>query len=299
PYLIGTAFLIPVLVVAFSWRFYILNMQQDSQSWSAAINTNQTEVNSITPSTSAINIPKKEFITAKSNLPEAYHQECHQNNPSTDLVKCEFGDTQSTKTILLVGNSHSTQWLPALDQISKNKNFKLINITKSECPLGLLKDSSDACKVWHKKLIDFIETSKPYAIITTSTRAGKDHAEYVPQTYIQQWKVVSQFGVKIVAIRDNPWFNFDPPLCVARNKNETLKCSKSKDDALQKNDPSEGYTNNISNLLLVDMTRFLCNTELCFAATSDQLIYRDSHHLSVPYVQSLTNKLSEELDTFL
>lgn len=299
PYLIGSAFMLPVLVVAFSWRFYILNMQQDSQNWSAAISASQTEVNTILPSTSAINIPKKEFLTAKSNLPEAYHQKCHQNNPSINLVKCEFGDTQSSKTILLVGNSHSTQWLPALDQISKNKNFKLISITKSECPWGLLKGASKECKVWHKKLVEFIETSKPYAIITTSTRAGKKHPEYVPETYIQQWKNVSQLGVKIVAIRDNPWFDFDPPLCVARNKNETLICSKSKHDALQETNPSEDYINGINNLLLVDMTRFLCDTELCFASTSNQLIYRDSHHLSVPYVQSLTNKLSEELGTFL
>lgn len=58
---------------------------------------------------------------------------CHSAawNDTTVPDDCVFGDPIGDKTVVLAGDSHARQWLPALDLIGRNEGWRVIAWTKS------------------------------------------------------------------------------------------------------------------------------------------------------------------------
>ena len=45
-----------------------------------------------------------------------------------------YGDADSSDTIVLTGDSHAAQWLPALERLARERGWRLVAVTKSACP---------------------------------------------------------------------------------------------------------------------------------------------------------------------
>ncbi|WP_455231060.1 acyltransferase family protein [Geopseudomonas aromaticivorans] len=296
PYFIGLVFLAPVLASAASWKYYIHNIVVDEMSHNSREGTSDNVIAPAQIQENAIHLSDAHLITSKIILPASYKDKCHQEITLPEVVYCEYGDTTATASIALVGGSHATQWLPALDKIGKANHLKVLNITKKECPLGVTDEAHPSCVEWNKRVIEKLAQLNPQAVITNSTTTTNPKVrEYVPQPYLDQWKKLENLGIKVIGIRDNPSFGFDPATCVARHKENTLACSTPRAKSLSDIDPSSQYLSKLSNLNLVDMSEFLCTSEKCLTVTHDFLMYRDSHHLNPRYVIALTERLHEKL----
>ncbi|SFQ41877.1 Peptidoglycan/LPS O-acetylase OafA/YrhL, contains acyltransferase and SGNH-hydrolase domains [Geopseudomonas sagittaria] len=295
PYLIGGAFLTPVLATAATWSYYI----QSTIASQSHYNLQQAIINDVSrpdERQDASHIPHDELVTVKELLPDAYTDGCHQDITSPEVRICTYGDRHSQASVALVGGSHAAQWLPALDTIGKQGRLKILNITKSSCPLGALPDSDPSCMEWNRQLVEELSLLKPLAVITNSTRATlAESPEHVPPSYVQQWKKLESLGIKVIAIRDNPAFDFDAATCVARHPEDALACAKPREQSLSSIDPSIAHLRTLSNLNLIDMSEFFCTQRTCMTVTNDHLMYRDAEHLNVLYVLSLTNELHEKL----
>ncbi|WP_231613668.1 SGNH hydrolase domain-containing protein [Halomonas sp. BC04] len=186
------------------------------------------------------------------------------------------------------------QWLPALSEVGKSNSIKIINITKSACSLGVLPSSDSSCIAWNEKVLEVISSINPAVVVTNSTRAdGRNGVEYVPEGYVEQWEKLRVLGIPIVGIRDNPWFDFDVPTCIAKNRQHASLCSKSKADALLDTDPAGDYEDLIN---VVDLSDMLCAEDICPTVFEGYLMYRDRHHISVPYARFLRHKLIERIN---
>jgi len=295
PYLIGGAFLAPVLATAATWNYYIQNtiasqihykLQQASIDDATRLDERQD----------TSQIPRGEMVAVKELLPDSYADNCHQDITSPQVQICTYGDLRSQASIALVGGSHATQWLPALDSIGKQQRLKIFNITKSACPLGALPDSDPSCVEWNRQLLEDLSRLKPLAVITNSTRAALPASpEHVPPSYVQQWQKLESLGIQVIAIRDNPSFDFDAAACIARHKNGALACAKPREQSLSNIDPSVTHLSTLRNLSLIDMSEFFCTQRTCITITNDHLMYRDAEHLNVLYVLSLTDELHKKL----
>lgn len=295
PYLIGIAFLTPVLATAGTWHYYIQHTIAErvhARLQQARLN----DFNHIVEQRRTRDILDDELITVKELLPRAYTEDCHQSITCSGVKVCAYGDTDAETTVALVGGSHAAQWLPALDAIGRESRLKVLNITKSSCPLGALPGADPSCPKWNRKLIELLAGLKPQAIITNSTRAGLPEApEHVPPSYVEQWKRLERLGIPVIAIRDNPTFDFDVATCIAKHPDDALACSRPRAQSLAQTDPASALLGSLGNLRLIDMSEFFCTQETCIAVTNDHLMYRDAEHLNVPYVMSLTGRLSEKL----
>ncbi len=295
PYLIGSAFLAPVLATAATWNYYIQNTIASQIHY----NQQQATINDLTridARQDASHIPHDELVAVKELLPDAYADDCHQDITSPRVKICAYGDLRSQASVALVGGSHATQWLPALDAIGKQRRLKILNITKSSCPLGALPDSDPSCVEWNRQLIEDLSRLKPLAVITNSTRATlSESPEHVPPSYVQQWKRLESLGIQVIAIRDNPTFDFDAATCIARHQDNAQACAKPREQSLSSIDPSTAHLRTLDNLNLIDMSEFFCTPQTCITVTRNHLMYRDAEHLNVVYVLSLTNELHEKL----
>ena len=294
PYAIGVAFIAPVLVSAGLWRHHLNGIVAAEAAVAQTFEATPPPLAEVQTDTTAIS--RDTFIAVKSVLPDAYGDGCHQDAVSPDVKECTYGDENATSTVALVGGSHSAQWLPALNIIGQENGFKVINITKSDCPLGALAESDPSCAEWNNRVMTRLGELKPDAVVTTSTRAVKDSGmEFVPDSYVEQWRALDAQDIPVVAIRDNPSFEFDTIDCISRHKQDPQFCAKPRDESLAANDPAEDVQAQVDNLETVDMSEFLCTDDTCPTVTNDHLMYRDWQHLNVPFVVSLTTALSEKL----
>lgn len=292
PYWVGTLFFIPAAALAGALKLHFQSVA-GSQSGGQLV---FFEGAHLSPQLDATTVPYKQFLAAKTDLPSSYRDSCHQHTARPEVIACDYGDTDADASIALVGGSHATQWLPALDIIGKELNLKVVNITKSYCPLGALAASHASCVEWNKRVVDHLTRMKPLAVITNSTRAAKNgKKEHVPDSYVKQWQALAAEGIHVIGIRDNPQFDFDAVHCVVRNKEDPSTCSRSRAQALLSDDPATELRSQVENLKLVDMSNYLCTSETCTTVFDNILMYRDKEHLSVSYVNYLTGKLQKQL----
>ncbi|GGJ98821.1 acyltransferase family protein [Pseudomonas matsuisoli] len=294
PYAIGVACVMPVLAGAGVWRQHVNGIIREENAQSQAFEAIAPPLAQVQTDTAGIT--RENFIAVKDVLPDAYGDGCHQDAVTPDLKECAYGDEKADTVVALVGGSHSAQWLPALNIIGQENGLKVVNMTKSDCPFGALDISDPSCAVWNEHAIKRLEALQPDVVVTTSTRAVKDSgAEYVPESYVKQWRTLEALDIPVVAIRDNPSFDFDVINCISRHKDAPQGCAKSRDDSLADADPAEALEGQVANLATVDMSEYLCTADTCPTVTNDYLMYRDWQHLNVPFVVSLTTALSEKL----
>lgn len=237
---------------------------------------------------------RKKILLIGKIIPDSYNIGCNQEGDAYEAKTCSFGDLKSKKSIILVGSSHATQWLPALDEIGKRNNFKVINMTKSSCPLGALESSDSSCHKWNEKVFDEILDINPYAVITNSTLTSAKDKEFIPESFVESWSRLDAKGINVIGIRDNPRFSYNVPDCVYKNRNllDLESCAINKEDALLRKNPANNYSHIIGN---IDMSNMFCAQGKCLTRFQGKIIYRDSNHISVEYMYFIQNNLEKKL----
>jgi len=241
---------------------------------------------------SAIGLKNGKSISIASVMqkPQVYLDDCHVNNGEVKSGLCTYGDTNSSKTIVLYGDSHAAQWFPALEKLAKERGFKLVSLTKSACPapevkkveMGAYKNAD--CFKWRANSLKRIHALNPDAVILS----GFQHFELPGGLGSRQtWWANGQLSAyshllgsskNLIYISDTPHPKKDIPNCLASKGGD--KCDDS-----EKSDPriSGGF-------IKVDPTPWLCN-RICPAIVNGIVAYRDASHISVAMSQSLAPEL--------
>ena len=58
-----------------------------------------------------------------------------RNGVQAGQPECATGDTASTTTVALVGDSHAAMWNPAFQQVAEQRRWRLETMAKAACPL--------------------------------------------------------------------------------------------------------------------------------------------------------------------
>lgn len=240
------------------------------------------------------NMPLSLATNIRQDIPVSYGIGCHQNQTSSDLAMCSFGDTQSPTTVYLVGGSHSAQWLPALQKIAVQEGFHLVSITKSSCRFfdpdipemaGYL---SESCQNWNRNVMDFIEETRPGIVITLANTVGDD----APAGIGIAIRSLMDLGTTVVALRDTPHMGIDVPACATQPQLFGLTDCRVPRAEIQ---DDAKYAATVAALpaqvISVDMNGEICPDRHCDVLREGMLMWRDSHHLSASYAATLSDSL--------
>ena len=100
--------------------------------------------------------------------------------------ECAMGDTASTTTVALVGDSHAAMWNPAFQQIAEQRHWRLEMLGKGACPLmdlpitnplRRLVEHFEHCEQWRSQIIARLRAEHPRLIVVTMWRGyGADES---------------------------------------------------------------------------------------------------------------------------
>jgi peptidoglycan/LPS O-acetylase OafA/YrhL len=236
----------------------------------------------------------------KSEYGPAHQDGCTQTSSGASVIRCVYGDERGDLTIAVVGNSHITHWLPALDLAGREHGWRIVLITKNDCrvhsqPAGGADDATRSCDLWNEALPDVIHEVAPSYLFTAATRRDGS-AEVFPADYSGAWARLVPDPSRVIAIRGTPRFPFDVATCVDLHGADSPKCQVPRQLALGESELDLRAQVERSGARYVDLTRYFCDERRCFPTAGNLLIYRDHNHLTPSYVRTLKDAIADEVE---
>jgi peptidoglycan/LPS O-acetylase OafA/YrhL len=219
---------------------------------------------------------------------------CHIHFGQTVSPLCQYGDKESKESIVLYGDSHAAQWLPALDIVGRKNGFKIISLTKSACPSAeVIKELSSQyqvadCQAFRDSSVARIAKERPVAVIMTGMQpftapnSNVNSRNWWLTGESKAFARVKKFTDFPIYLTDTPLPSVDIPTCLAEMAREDC-------------DTSRPISPEVApGLIAINPTPWLCERN-CSAVIDGIVVYRDKSHLSVAMSEYLAPKLEQEL----
>jgi peptidoglycan/LPS O-acetylase OafA/YrhL len=268
---------------------------------------------SLQKSAKAVHPTPREAET-KENRPQMYADGCHLTFPETKVPECVYGNPSSETTVVLFGDSHAMQWFPALNELAKERDWRLVGLTKAACPPAevhiynaSLRRAYRECDEWRERTIErIVQDENPSLIVTSSLptyRPREDgkrldgDASYgaMVEGYASTLKKLRSTGAPVALIEDVPHPDKNVPQCVSRSLDHLRECATPRSKALDYPRVNSRAAEEVEGVRLIDSTPEVCLKKACPAVIGDVLVYRNGAHLTATYVRTLTPWLAKQL----
>ena len=258
--------------------------------------------------------PTPREAESKENRPRMYADGCHLTFSETKSPNCVYGDPSSDTTVVLFGDSHAMQWFPALNEIAKERDWRLVGLTKAACPPAevhiynaTLRRAYSECDEWRERTLKrIVRDENPSLVVTSSlpTYKPREDGKRLPKEagreamvegYASTLKELRSTGAPVALIDDVPHPDKNIPQCVSRSLDRLRKCATPQSKALGYPKVNSRAAAEVGGVRFIDPTPMICLEKTCPAVIGDALVYRNGAHLTATYVRTLTPWLAERL----
>lgn len=168
-----------------------------------------------------------------------------------------------------------------------------------------LEEMNTSCSNWNESVMAFVDEHPKIDTIVTATRSrnpvradeGKTWQETALERYQERWTEVPQSVANIVVLRDTPVMPQSTLACVAENgKDASEACAVDQAEAVGR-DPlvDAARSSHDPRVNVVDLTGYFCFDGSCPPVVGGVLAYRDTHHISWVYAETLSPYIDEKL----
>lgn len=255
------------------------------------------------------------------SLANASPERCITPIRSSELTVCAYGADKGRglRTVALIGDSHAEQWLPALAELAAQREWTLFVLAKSSCPFGpdrrfekdlsaeVLAEMNESCAEWNDAVLRWLSAHPEVDTVLTAARARNpvvaergdaDWRMTAIRHYRERWAELPDTVGSVIVLRDTPRMRDDYLVCLAQSGTAAPDtCATDAADALSRDPAAEAALGAFDPRVgLIDMTGYFCQEAVCPPVIGGVLAFRDSHHLSWVYAQTLAPFLGAEID---
>lgn len=247
------------------------------------------------------------ILEASNDLPAPTRDGCISDWFNKEVVTCTYGDPNGSRTIAMVGNSHTEHWMPAMDALAKVHDIKVVVYLKMGCSLNIRDDAQyrgldiSDCRDWSREVIDMLAADPPEWVFTTATAPiWPSGGDVVPAEYLDVWAALAERHLNVLAIRDTPWLRsptgvrYSAVDCLAAG-GDSATCGMQRTAALAPVNPALVHAAAFPNMRLLDLTDSVCGPQICRVVEGNVLVYHDEHHLSASYARTLAPELERQI----
>jgi peptidoglycan/LPS O-acetylase OafA/YrhL len=246
---------------------------------------------------------------------------CHVGYGATRPEQgCAFGDLKSTRTVVLIGDSHAAQWFPALERLAQRERFRLVSWTKSGCPfapgvhifLPAIGRDYTECNAWQAGVLRTLRTlPRPVLIIVARTSTylpqvlASDGDQTTPAQARRLWgravasgmRQLERFTPRVILLRDTPRPPSNIPACISWDPGEPAACNFRR--------PRDGHSDDAEYTaeraagtpaaLYATTTTVVCPHAVCPAVVDGIIVFRDDNHLTAAFAALRWRQLADAL----
>ncbi len=203
------------------------------------------------------------------------------------------------QTVLVLGDSHAMQWVPAVVDAAAPGDWRVIYAGRSACP-GLdvptarpsRRDSVfEACKAFHARLDGIIQRTSPAAVVMANAdgyleegaivTAGVPAADVLAEANRSLVAHLRDRGVGVVVVLDHPLAFEDPVRCRARGEES---CAPRVD--VRREPWRTTLRAAAARAVIVDATALMCSDGVCPLVRGGVDVWRDRGHITGAFSRS-------------
>lgn len=234
----------------------------------------------------------------------------------SDARPYDFGKQSGyTHHIMLVGDSLTAQWAPALERISEsNQALRFTVYTKSACPfivtshvMGRSKQEREARSIWNQNVMRELEAAQPDIVIMGIKRSidyvdvddPEEEMQIVVDDYLATWDKLTAAGCKVLVIAETPLLDNHATECLASPGTNVIKCSTPRGRAIgdEKLLALAMSKNKNPQVFFWNLNDRICTQQECPPVQGQVLVFRDKQHLTATFVRLLAPEFAEILRT--
>jgi peptidoglycan/LPS O-acetylase OafA/YrhL len=252
-------------------------------------------------------------LHARADRGRSYYEGCMVGIPGTNSNRCFYGDPHGKKTIVLFGDSHAMQYFPTVEEMVENHHWRLVVLTKAECPPEELEVKSmvetreySQCDEWRQNALKRIETGDENTTVIMSgdteytpygphgeELSGDAAAKAMEAGYLRTLDRIKAAGPRTVVIRDNPTSTEDVPSCVSEDITHLGRCAFPRHVEWDREYDVRAAERS-PGTHLVSFIADICPGEICRAVIGNALTYRDKDHLTATFARTLEPMLESD-----
>ncbi|MGZ4229888.1 MAG: acyltransferase family protein [Solirubrobacteraceae bacterium] len=246
-----------------------------------------------------------------SALPRIIADGCELGSGRDEIKPCVYGARDSDTTVVLFGDSHAGHWFDALNWISRERDWRLVVITKEGCTAAevTIKDSdNDACADWREKAKARIAELHPALVIVSWARwleAWSSPKAGVPTLYGGPWQdgvaAIFQFlrrsAKQVIFIADTPYPKHSAPDCVAGHLSDVRPCTRQRSEStvLPAVKAAELRLAKQQQINSIDPTSWFCAPKVCPVIVGNILVYHDKSHMTTEWSRFIAPALDNAI----
>jgi peptidoglycan/LPS O-acetylase OafA/YrhL len=252
-------------------------------------------------------------LRAPDDVPSLYAKGCQTPPAEVEPVACEFGNPNATTLVAVVGDSKVAQWMPAIELLADQNDWRGVLYIKSACAFSSSVSSIDGaiyqtCAEWNAKVLaELTGPGKPDFVITSHRRPGAlppGSSPDVPETreamaagLRQTWTKLTAQDIKVIVLLDTPSPSGNVYECVAENVDHLTECAYDRGRGVRRSAATTQLdaAKDLDDVEVIDLTHDICPTDQCPPVIGNVLIYRQGTHLTATYVESLAPYLEVAL----
>lgn len=240
--------------------------------------------------------------------------ECDRWYYSAELVPCELAAPAGADGVLVfIGDSVGAQWLPAIEQVARQRGLKVVVLTKSACPIvdepyfyERINQRFTVCEQWRKAAVHYVQARKPELVVIGSSRYPFSAEQWREGTR----RILLALGAPerpVAVIAPTPRLGYHNPIClisqgrleqgvlVAPACTEPLAAARPGGAV----DSLRAAVATVPGTGLVDMNDLVCPDGRCDGLVRGYVTFRDDQHLNAGYVMDLAPAFGQRLDQAL
>jgi peptidoglycan/LPS O-acetylase OafA/YrhL len=232
--------------------------------------------------------------------------------------ECATGDTASTTTVAVVGDSHAAIWNPAFRQIAEQRHWRLETLAKAACPLMDVRVTNpfrnfvelfEHCEQWRGEIMARLSAEHPRLVVVSAFRGyGVDESLTGWNSYDPAWidsltRLVQQLrgtGAEVLVLGPVPNPHFGVPTCLSAHLDDVATCTPLRSQALnQPGIATESAATKAGGGQYADVGGLFCTSDRCPVIVGNTLVYVDESHLTFEYSRLLAPAIGALADRTL
>lgn len=289
-----------VAVPLLEWQNRIHHAETQLQHQSRELNPGAAalDANAIERSKNALPIPAATALDEQwGNAGPACEQKYAPDHAAIDSCHQIEPTAPAQKTIAVIGDSHARQLMTGIMPLAQERNWRVISLLKNACRYGAESTERDpACNAHNAAAREHVLEISPDAVITLGTMslAQAPRETMVPE-YAAGIEPFLENKIEVLAIRDNPRFDFNMYECVALHGSSAAQCNPPRNEVIPPDNPLEELSADVPLLHSVDFTDAICTQLACPAIVGNVYVYRDYDHLNKTYVETMIPAIKREI----